>query len=70
MELSELQRNAFMPGDFGGAFMAKLPEEYTDVKKVRHRVEHVTLPIEDSAYKERIAEELIHALTEAGTISG
>lgn len=50
--------------------MAKLPEEYTDVKKVRHRVEHVTLPIEDSAYKERIAEELIHALTEAGTISG
>lgn len=48
--------------------MAKLPEEYTDVKKVRHRVEHLTLPIADNAYKERIVDELMHALTETGTI--
>lgn len=48
--------------------MATLPEEYTDVKKIRHRVEHLTLPLENDDQKKRIVEELVHALTKAGEI--
>ena len=42
--------------------MGKLLEEYTDVKSVRHRVEHITLPQEDQIHKERMMEELTHVL--------
>lgn len=48
--------------------MATLPEEYTDVKNIRHRVEHLTLPLENDDQKERIVAELVHALTKAGEI--
>lgn len=48
--------------------MATLPEEYTDVKNIRHRVEHLTLQPENDDQKERIVEELVHALTNAGEI--
>lgn len=44
--------------------MVKLPEEYIDIKSVRHRVEHVTLPLEDQARRDRLAEELIRVLTQ------
>ena len=42
--------------------MTKLLDEYTDVKAVRHRVEHITLPQEDQIHKERLMEELTHVL--------
>lgn len=48
--------------------MAKLQEEYTDVKKIRHHVEHLTLQTEDKGQRERIVEELMHMLTKAGRI--
>ena len=48
--------------------MTTLPKEYTDVRKIRHRVEHLTLPPENDDQKERIVEELVHALTKAGEI--
>lgn len=57
-----------MWGNLGGVFMAKLQEEYTDVKKVRHHVEHLTLQTEDKGQRERIVEELMHVLTKAGRI--
>ena len=43
--------------------MAVLRHEYTDVKHVKHHVEHLTLPAEDSASQERIIEELLCILT-------
>ena len=48
--------------------MKTLPKEYTDVRKIRHRVEHLTLPPENDDQKERIVEELVHALTKAGEV--
>lgn len=47
--------------------MAKLLEEYTDIKSIRHRVEHMTLPSEDSAQREQLLEELTRVLTRAAT---
>ena len=44
--------------------MAKLAEEYMDRKSIRHPVEHITLPSEDAAHRERLTEELIRVLTE------
>ena len=43
--------------------MADLRSEYTDMKDVKHRVEHLTLPVEDKFNRERIIEELLYALT-------
>lgn len=43
--------------------MAKLLEEYTDIKSVRHRVEHTMLSWKDPAQQERLMEELTCALT-------
>lgn len=43
--------------------MAKLKDEYVDVKSVHHRVEHLTLVIDDKAQQEQILEELTHALS-------
>lgn len=48
--------------------MAKLLEEYIDIKSVRHRVEHMTLPVEDPAQQERLMEELTRVLTKATNI--
>ncbi len=45
--------------------MAKLASEYIDMKKIAHRVEHFTLPIDDEMDRERIVDELIYALTKA-----
>ena len=49
--------------------MAKLQDEYIDVKSIKHHVEHIMLSTEDNTYKERILEELTHALTKTGGIS-
>ena len=45
--------------------MAELRTEYRDLKEVMHRVEHLTLPTEDKAHRERIVEDLLHALTKS-----
>ncbi len=44
--------------------MANLQQEYIDAKNVTHRVEHLTLSVEEDCYKERIAEEVLQALTQ------
>lgn len=43
--------------------MAKLREEYTDIRNRTHKVEHVVLST-DQAARERVVEELIRVLTE------
>ena len=43
--------------------MAKLKTEYTDVKDVKHQVQHTTVSEEDRKNKEQILEELFTALT-------
>lgn len=48
--------------------MAKLLGEYTDIKSIRHRVEHITLPLEDQAHKEKMVEELTYILAKAAKI--
>lgn len=48
--------------------MAKLLEEYIDVKSIRHRVEHVTLPLEDQGHRERLVAELTQALTPSSNL--
>ena len=42
--------------------MAQLKEEYTDVKRIRHPVEHQVIPHDDPADSEKILEELFAAL--------
>ena len=37
--------------------------EYTDVKDIKHKVEHLTAPDIDGHNEERIVEELLNALT-------
>lgn len=43
--------------------MAKLATEYTDIKDIRHQVEHIVLPCADESRKERITEELCNILS-------
>jgi hypothetical protein len=38
--------------------MAKLKNEYTDIKNIRHTVKHLTLSADDSASREQILEEI------------
>ena len=46
--------------------MANLKEEYTDIRDRTHSVEHVVVSTGDKADRERIMEELLHALTRTG----
>ena len=46
--------------------MANLKEEYIDTRDRTHKVEHILVPPEDKATKERIVEELFQALTRTG----
>ena len=39
-----------------------LQEEYTDIKSVKHRVEHLTLSPAQGGDRDRLVEELAHAL--------
>lgn len=46
--------------------MVQLKTEYTDIKDVKHNVEHHTIPAVDQNSRERIFEELLNALTRRG----
>ena len=46
--------------------MTNLKTEYIDIKDVKHKVEHVVVSDEDDKSRERIAEEVFHALTKPG----
>lgn len=46
--------------------MDNLRTEYTDVRDVKHSVEHFTVSTDDKNSRERIVEELLNALTRTG----
>lgn len=50
----------------GGITMINLKTEYTDIKDVKHHVEHFTVPADDKNSRERIVEDLLNALTRQG----
>lgn len=43
--------------------MTNLKTEYTDVKDIKHKVEHFIVSNNDGNSRERVVEELLHALT-------
>ena len=43
--------------------MADLTKEYTDIKNIKHNVEHSVLSTDKENNKEQVIEELFHALT-------
>lgn len=43
--------------------MADLKEEYTDIRGITHKVEHVIVPPDGRYSREQILEELVDALT-------
>lgn len=45
--------------------MGQLVTEYTDIKEVKHRVEHQTISVGDKMQRERMVEELTYALTKS-----
>ncbi len=49
--------------------MAKLATEYTDIKDIRHQVEHIIPTSADESRKERIKEELCNILSKPKKIS-
>ena len=46
--------------------MADLKKEYTDIKEIKHKVEHITIHTKEDNSREQIVEELFHALTRPG----
>lgn len=46
--------------------MMNLMTEYTDIKDVKHNVQHLTVPTDDKNNREQIVEELLNALTKPG----
>lgn len=55
-----------MRGTIGGIAMMNLMTEYTDIKDVKHNVQHLTVPTDDKNNREQIVEELLNALTKPG----
>lgn len=47
----------------GGIRMANLKKEYTDIRDMRHKVEHLMVSSEDKNNKEQIIQELFQVLT-------
>lgn len=43
--------------------MAELKKEYTDIRNMRHKVEHLVAASENKNDKEQIIQELYHVLT-------
>lgn len=43
--------------------MLNLRKEYTDIKNITHRVQHTVLNEKDTVAKEKILQDLLHALT-------
>lgn len=46
--------------------MENLKREYVDLKNVKHRVEHFTLPQQENADREQLVQELFVALAKPG----
>ena len=46
--------------------MANLKEEYIDTRDRTHKVEHILVPPEDKAARDRIVDELFQTLTRTG----
>ena len=46
--------------------MADLTKEYTDIKDIKHKVEHQLVLADDNNNTERILAELLNALTRSG----
>ena len=42
--------------------MATLTKEYTDIKDIRHNVEHLVVPANDKRHRDQLLDELFHAL--------
>ena len=42
--------------------MATLTKEYTDIKDIRHNVEHLVMPDDDKRHRDQLLDELFHAL--------
>nr|WP_302020174.1 hypothetical protein [uncultured Acetatifactor sp.] len=42
--------------------MATLTKEYTDIKDIRHNVEHLVMPTNDKRHRDQLLDELFHAL--------
>lgn len=42
--------------------MATLAKEYTDIKDIRHNVEHLVVPTNDKRHIDQLLDELFHAL--------
>lgn len=45
--------------------MAHLKREYTDIKNIKHNVEHITLSTDDKNNKEQIIEEIFYILAKS-----
>ena len=46
--------------------MTNLKQEYIDIKGVKHRVEHLTIPGQEKTSREQIVQELFTVLTKPG----
>ncbi len=42
--------------------MATLTKEYTDIKDIRHNVEHLVMPDDDKRHRDQLLDELFHVL--------
>lgn len=49
----------------GGIAMANLKQEYIDIKDVKHRVEHLTIPEQENSDREQLVQELLILLTKS-----
>lgn len=58
----DLENNTLW-SNIGGLSMANLKEEYTDIKNIKHHVEHIILSTNDKNSKEQMIEELYYILT-------
>lgn len=47
----------------GGYGMSKLRTEYTDIKDIKHKVQHSTVDSDVQKSREQIVEELLNALS-------
>lgn len=46
--------------------MAHLTTEYTDIRDVKHIVEHFTVSVDDKSDREQVIDELLYVLTKPG----
>ena len=60
----DLENNTLW-SNIGGVSMANLKEEYTDIKNIKHHVEHIILSTNDKNRKEQMIEELYYTLTKS-----